>query len=642
MKQVESTQSRVRVLHLEDNENDCILVREMLTAEGLNCEVHLVKTRADFERALKEQRFDIIISDYSLPSYDGKLALKLAREQQGEVPFVFFSGTIGEETAVDSLKTGATDYVVKQRPHRLVAAVRRALQEAEAKALHRKAEEKIREQADLLDKASDAIIVRDLKGRIVYWNQGAERMYGWTAREAIGQHADQLTNAGKTQLLAQARRHVLEHGEWVGEVPQTTRDGREFIVSSSWTLMHDAAGKPKSKLVINSNITAMKELEKRLHRAQRLESIGALAGGIAHDLNNILAPILMAADLLGSEIKSAESQQMLQTLHGCARRGAELVKQILSFARGIAGEAGVLQIKALVSEMTSLAKDTFPRSIRIESRIAAEVPPVVGNATQLHQVLMNLCVNARDAMPSGGLLRLTLDSVDLNERPTSDAGSFAPGRYVVLTVEDNGHGMTPEVVERVFDPFFTTKGEGKGTGLGLSTVKEIVTAHRGYVEVSSQPDSGSKFTVYLPATAIPGSTPAEETVAPPPSGNGELILVVDDELAITEMAKNTLETYNYRVISARNGAEAVTQFHRNQAEVRVIIMDMMMPIMDGPAAIETIQKASRQVRIIGTSGLESESALVRANELRVDSFLRKPYSNESLLFALKRVLTPSR
>ncbi|HMP82403.1 MAG TPA: ATP-binding protein, partial [Verrucomicrobiota bacterium] len=517
------------------------------------------------------------------------------------------------------------------------SAVRRALDEARQRSYRESVEEKIREQAALLDKASDAIIVLDMSETVVFWNSGAERVYGWSSQEALSLNAEQLLATQEVDVLAEAKKFVIEHGEWMGQCYQRTKDGRRIMVASRWTLLRDAAGKPKARLIINTDITEFKRLEAQLLRAHPLESIGALAGGIAHDLNNILSPVLMATDLLAAKVEDEESKKILETVRGCTRRGAEMVKQVLSFARGVAGEAGVIQLCSVVRELTSLAKDTFPRSITIETSISQNLPSIVGNSTQIHQVLMNLCVNARDAMPEGGVLRLAVTTETFGPN-ASDPELPVAGQYVALTVADTGQGMTPEVLERIFDPFYTTKGDGKGTGLGLATVKDIVKNHDGFLTVSSEVGKGTTVKVLLPATKI------SETVEPSapaalPTGNGDLILVVDDELAILEIVRGTLQSFNYRVLSARNGAEAVSLHQRHRGEIRAVLMDMMMPVMDGVTAVQTILKASPGIKIIGASGLESETVLKKATRVNTHAFLRKPYSVENLLITLNTVLS---
>jgi PAS domain S-box-containing protein len=629
----------LRVLHLEDNHRDAELVAGWLEDDGVRCEIKRVQTAAEFQSALEENGLDLVISDYRLPDFDGLKALGLARKRRPDVPFILFSGTIGEELAIECLKEGATDYVLKQRPQRLITAFRHALAQTEERKKRKQAETQLREQAALLDKAQDAIMVRDMEGRVTYWNRSAERIYGLGADEAIGQEVDRLLHRGDLSQVKWALRQVSERGEWVGELDQVRQDGRALVVESRWTLVRDDDGKPVATLVINTDVTERKQLERQFLRAQRMESIGALAGGIAHDLNNVLGPILMGVELLGEEVPSEARRRMLVTMKGCAQRGSEMVKQILAFARGAGGQATTLQIKSVVTEMARLAKDTFPRSIQIQAMVEPDLPAIKGNATQLHQVLLNLSVNARDAMPDGGELRLAANQVVLNEYISKGGLSPVSGSYVVLSVSDTGHGMSPEVLAKIFEPFFTTKSEGHGTGLGLSTVVGIAKSHKGFVEVTSQVGKGTTFSVYLPAAPSGGRPEADAEAAAPPMGRGEQVLVVDDEIAVLEMSRQTLEAFNYRVLTAQNGAEAVGIYERHRGEIQAVITDMMMPIMDGPASIQALQNLDPGVRVIGISGLGSEAALTKAGKLKVQRFLKKPYATGSLLTSLREVLT---
>lgn len=492
----------LQVLHLEDNLADATLVESILQTEGISSKVTCVKTRAEYEAALERGDFDVILSDYSLPQFDGLSALALARQRQPDKPLIFVSGTMGEEAAVESLKQGATDYVLKDHLARLPSAVLRAVAEAHELARSQQAEETIREQAALLDKAQDAIMVRDLEERIRFWNKSAERMYGWTAEEALGRNADELLNQGESNELEAANQGVLQKGEWQGEIQQLTKDGKIITVQSRWSLVRDKAGQPKSKLIINTDVTERRRLEAQFRRAQRLETIGALTGGIAHDLNNILMPILLGSQFLAKEVSSESGRSMLETMRSSATRGSEMINQILAFARGVGGKPAVLEVSQLLREMEKLTRETFARTIRIEVTTAAQLYPVMGNPTQLHQVLLNLCINARDAMPAGGSLRLHAENIVLAQINTRLEPEPVSGPFVMITVADTGHGIALEVQDRIFEPFFTTKEPGKGTGLGLSTVQGIVKSHGGFLEVSSKLGEGATFRVYLPAHQV--------------------------------------------------------------------------------------------------------------------------------------------
>ena len=628
----------MQILHLEDNPTDAELIHSMLEAGDIASTIQRVETPADFEAALDQGCFDLIISDHTLPSFDGLSALALARQKHPEVPFIFVSGTIGEELAVDSLKQGATDYVLKDRLSRLVTSVQRALREAHERGERKQAEMKVREQAALLDQATDAIFTRDMEQRITYWNKGAERIYGWTEQEALGKRAAELLYKEDSSQRQEIWKAVLEKGEWVGELRQVTKTAKEIIVESRRTLLRDAAGTPAAILNINRDITEKKQIEAQLLRAQRMENIGSLAGGIAHDLNNVLGPILVVGHLLRDRLPSPEDRKLLDTATNSAQRGANMVKQILTFARGVTGEPMVLQVKHLVGELVKLVQDTFPRSIKIRTEIAGGLRPILGDVTQLHQVLLNLCVNARDAMPDGGTLTIEAENIVLEGKRIPTQEQPLSGGYVVLSVSDTGAGIHPDLLDKIFEPFFTTKETGRGTGLGLSTVRSIVRNHGGFLEVFSQVGSGTTFKIYLPASAATETEVVRSKRPALPVGQGDLILLVEDELALREITKELLESFNYRVLTAADGAEAETLYRLRKGRIGAVVTDLMMPIMDGLALIRALRQLDPQAKVIAVSGLAAQDKIDELNTLNVQAFLTKPYTAEQLLTSLQRAL----
>ncbi|MEH2194693.1 MAG: PAS domain S-box protein [Nostoc sp.] len=366
----------------------------------------------------------------------------------------------------------------------------------------KQAEQKIREQGLLLDVSTEGILVRNIHNQILFWNQGAERLYGWKAEEVVGKNVLQLLYKDISPQLEDAYLKVMNTGEWRGELHQLTREGKVIIVESRWILIRDDNGQPKSILSVNIEITQQKQLEAQLLRSQRLESIGTLAGGIVHDLNNILSPILMSVQLLQKKLPDSQSQQILQTLENNVKRGANLLKQVLSFARGIEGKRTIVQIQPLMAEIEQIIAQTFPKSIIFQADIAKNLWYIRGDITQVHQVLINLVVNARDAMPNGGILRIAAENMVIGEHSAQINIDGKVGSYVAIVVTDTGMGMSSEVQKRIFEPFFTTKEVGKGTGLGLSTALGIVKNHGGFVNVYSQVGRGTQFTVYLPASTF--------------------------------------------------------------------------------------------------------------------------------------------
>jgi PAS domain S-box-containing protein len=347
----------------------------------------------------------------------------------------------------------------------------------------RRAQETILEQASLLEKARDAIIVRNLDHRITYWNNSAERLYGWTADEAVGRIATELIYRD-TESFWQAHEQMMRTGEWVGEARQVSRQGAELVVDSRWTLVRDEKGQPRSILTINTDITEKRKLEQQFLRAQRLESIGTLAGGIAHDLNNVLTPILLTAELLQSTETSPRAQDLLERIKRSAERGADMVNQVLTFARGAEGKRAALKAEDIITDVGKIVRDTFPRYIEVALDVEPGLPFIYGEPTQLHQVLLNLCVNARDAIGGNGKISITARKTPT---PDSHKSSEFPDGWIRIDVEDTGNGIPPENLDKVFDPFFTTKETGAGTGLGLSTSQTIVKDHGGTIEVESRP-----------------------------------------------------------------------------------------------------------------------------------------------------------
>ncbi len=493
-------------------------------------------------------------------------------------------------------------------------------------------ERRLRNQASILDRASDVIVITDRNHRVLFWNRSAERTLGWTAAEAIGREDRDLFGASALTELAAARQSVDELQEWQGEVHLHNRQGQPIVLESRVTVLRDDAGHPQGRLSIATDITAKKRIEEQFFRAQRLESIGMLAAGIAHDLNNVLAPILLAAPMLRDHATDPGDLRMIATLEKSAERGAALVRQILGFAHGADGEHRLVQTKHLLRDVANFIAETFPKSIAFEDHIPSDLWPVKANPTQLHQVLLNLCVNARDAMPNGGSLLLRAENCVFDENAAGEIEGARPGTFLVFLVQDTGSGIPPEILAHMWEPFFTTKATGKGTGLGLSTVRGIVESHGGFTTVHSVPGQGTTFRVHLPAaenTALhAGAGAASPAVA---RGTGELVLAVDDEPSIRNMAAAMLSRHGYRVLTAADGAEAIALFAPRSKEIRVVITDLSMPNLDGAALASVVHRLNPLVKIIAMSGLNPALENERPAPPFAHAFLIKPFRPEALL-----------
>ncbi|PSB56959.1 histidine kinase [Chroococcidiopsis cubana SAG 39.79] len=624
---------RVKVLLVDDDEDDYVLTRDWLAAaQGTTFDLDWVSSYDEAIATIAQCQHDIYLLDYRLGDRNGLELLQAAVAEGCAAPIILLTGKGDREIDIEAMKAGAADYLEKTQLSAplLERSIRYALERQHT-------QQQIRAQAELLDVATDAIIVRSLDDKVLYWNKGAERLYGWQAQEAIGRNPNLLIyNESLVDQLLEIHTALKQTDTWQGELHQVTKNEKPIVVYSRWTLVRDRQAQPKSILVVNTDITEKKLLEAQFLRAQRLESIGTLASGIAHDLNNVLAPILMTAQLLESQMHDERSQRLLPIVVTNAKRGAALVKQVLSFARGLEGTYTNLQIKHLISEIRQIAKQTFPKSIEVQTNIASNLWSVSGDATQLHQVLMNLCVNARDAMPNGGTLTISAENFTADEHYARMNLEAKAGSYIVVTVRDTGQGMSLETQERIFEPFFTTKELGKGTGLGLSTVMGIVKGHNGFIQVWSELGRGTEFQVYLPAVAVVEYY--RQTEQDTPYGNGELILVVDDEAGVREATKTSLETFNYKVVTASDGIEAIATYAEHRDRIDLILIDMLMPAMDGITTIRTIQKLNPQTKIIATSGLAAQDKFHGMTDIEVQAFLAKPYTAQELLQTMKQVL----
>ena len=502
----------------------------------------------------------------------------------------------------------------------------------------RRAEEKLSEQAALLDKARDAIFVRDLQHRILYWNQSAAHVYGWSASEIMNRFSPELLYPDPNTFRS-AFQALLEKGKWSGELTKRTKSGNDVVMDCRWTLVQNGHEKPPTVLCIETDITERKKLEAQFLRAQRMDSIGTLAGGIAHDLNNVLAPILISVQVLKQDATNPETLEMLELLESSAKRGAALISQVLSFARGVEGQRIAVKLPLLLAELHKVLKEVFPRNVEMHLLEEENIWPVIGDPTHLHQVFLNLCVNARDAMPHGGKLTLSAENLVLDETYAAMNPGSKAGTYVLVTVTDTGAGIPPAILDKIFDPFFTTKEPGKGTGLGLSTVIGIIKSHGGFIHVYSEVGKGTEFKIYIPAHTLPAETQtvtAERTSLR--HGNGQLILLVDDEQTIRETAGKTLERFGYRVVSANNGAEAIALYVQRQREIALVLTDVSMPIMDGAALVLALKALNPRVHVVVSSGLPANSEVTRALDAGIRSFVPKPYTAEVLLSVIQQEL----
>ncbi len=494
----------------------------------------------------------------------------------------------------------------------------------------------------LVEMSPDAIFIQ-CEGHFTYVNPAGLRLFGASEAgqilhrpvlELIHPRYREVVAARMTQLQQQGHAAPLLAEQYL------RLDGSAVDVEVA-AIPFRVNGRSGAQVIVR-DITDKKRLEAQFLRLQRMESLGTLASGIAHDLNNVLTPLMLSVDVLRHSVHDPEGQRLVEVLASNVRRGASLVKQVLTFGRGIQGERVPVALAGIVRGVEQIIHESFPKSITLGLRTVPDLWTVTGDATQLQQVLLNLCVNARDAMPRGGALSIQLDNAVLDEGYVRLHLQAHPGPYVVMRVVDTGSGIPEEIRDRIFEPFFTTKEPGKGTGLGLSTSLGIVQSHGGFIDCYSEPGKGSTFSVYLPAhtSAVAAEAVALEQTGLP-RGHNELVLVVDDEEAIRKLAQRALERYGYRVLLAANGAEAVSLYAAHREEIALVLTDMAMPIMDGPATIVALKAMNPAVRIVGSSGMAGPGGLPEAAEAGVKQFIPKPYTAEALLHGLAKALQPT-
>ena len=718
----------MQLLHLEDSQSDAELIAMLIRREWPQCQIAHVGNLGDYQAALHRGGFDLILSDYTLPGFDGLSALSLARANCPATPFLFLSGTIGEERAVEALKRGAFDYIIKDRPTRLIPAIRQAFalmaeadrrrrseealrqnedrfrqitenvselitvldvqgrrvyanpacrqvlgergtlvgadsfedihpdDRARARAAfehtvtsgqsqrteyrlvlsdgsvrqveshgsvlcdaagrtanvlvvshdvtaRRESEVRLREQASLLDKARDAIVATDLEHRISYWNASAERLYGWKASAVYGRRLDELDLGFDPARFTAARTELLASGEWRGDFRLRNKAGETLLVESTWSLVLED-GRPRSILYIDTDVTERKKLETQLLRVQRMESIGTLAGGVAHDLNNVLTPILLSIELLTMKATSEEDRQLLDKTKASATHGAALVQQLLAFARGADGRRTRLDPGLALTELQPLIRQSLPSSVTLEVLVASPLRTIQADATQFSQVMINLCINARDAMPQGGRIDLVAKNAVVDPALARVNPGMKAGPHVCISVTDTGGGIPAAIVDQIFDPFFTTKASGKGTGLGLSMVAGIMKSHNGLVQVESEEGRGTTFRLYFPALPEVQVAPLfAETERTPAKGRGEGILLIDDEPVVRETLQLLLQREGYRVFPAGDGASGIAEFDRCRDEILLVITDMMLPDQIGTQVVKSLRARRPTLPVIAISGM---------------------------------------
>jgi two-component system, cell cycle sensor histidine kinase and response regulator CckA len=635
----------IHVLLVEDNPTDALIVREEL-AQLTKIKFVVTHTQELREALLKlvSAPFDVVLLDLGLPDSDGLETFEKLHGAIPGMPIIILSGRDDEELAIKAVNAGAQDYLVKGQGDEsgLTRAIRYAIERSKAQAALHESDARFHQ---VVGNIPEALWMFELATqRVVYVSPRYTEIWGQSDAQLRASPHSWLESIhpGDRERVRQATA-AMERGGGRGETYRIVRpDGAVRWIRHRTFAVRDESGGVLRLIVLAEDMTERKKLEEQFLRSQRMEAIGTLAGGVAHDLNNILAPVLMTAELLAARAGSQRDRELLSMMAKGAQRASDTVKQLLLFSRGAEGQRGLVQVRHLLKEMAGIMRETFPREIEIVEQPEPNLWPVIADATQLHLVLMNLCVNARDAMPNGGALTIGAANVQLGPNDLHIHDDARPCRYTVLTVADSGQGIPPEIITRIFDPFFTTKELGSGSGLGLSTVVGVMRSHGGFITVYSEVGRGTVFKCYLPSAGESALSAFDHTPPPAALGRGELILVVDDELAVRESTREILEQHQYRVMTAVDGRDAMNVFLKERENVRLVLTDVMMPVMGGVALVRALRALEPNLKVIATTGLDNEGKRTELAALGVADVLMKPFQATQLLNLLRRHLATGR
>jgi len=639
----------LRVLIVEDSADDAELLLRELRRGGFEPSYRRAATPEEFVDALDRQEWDLILCDFTLAGFSGTQALSLVRSRGIDIPFIFVSGTISEETAVAAMRAGAQDYVIKNNLRRLVPAIERELREVDVRRDRQRAEAERRvvetRFREVLAMAPDAIVGADKDQRITIFNRAAEALFGYDAREVSGHFLDLLL---PSRLASAHRRHLEDFARGpvasrrmspAGEVFGRRKNGEEFPAEASISRIFENGR--VTFMAIVRDITERRLLEEQLRQAQKMEAVGELTGGLAHDFNNLLTIIIGNLDLVQDELAaSAPTREAARVALDAGLRGAQLTRQLLAFSRRQPLQSRAFDLNALASATIELLRRTLGQHVEIEMDLAADLWPALADPTQLESALANLAINARDAMPGGGRLAVETANRHLDESQVAGSLEAAPGDYVLLSVSDNGTGIAPEHLDKVFEPFFTTKAHGKGSGLGLSMVYGFARQSGGHIEIASEIGRGTSVRLYLPRAsgavepeAI--SLPGEDEAAPADA----TILVVEDDAEVRDVAVKQLRALGYRVFEAESGAGALALLETGRP-VDLLLTDVVMPGgLSGPDVAREGLRLQPSLKVLFTSGYAEGTMESAGGFAGTDKLLMKPYRRKELARAVRDALT---
>ncbi|QQS47182.1 MAG: response regulator [Acidobacteriota bacterium] len=617
---------KLKILLVEDDPLQAEIIGAMLSSGAPDIAFEKSYSLEETLSRIREGAYDLLLLDLELPDCEGFETFERVHAAARRIPIVVLTATGNESVARETMRGGAQDYLIKWEmdQHLLVRTIRYAI-------ARMKSDERLKLA---LDAAGMGICELEIPKNVISCDEKAAAMFGVSEGDldqivAIIHSDDQ---ARFRQLIDQVVGGTQSQGEF--RAGQSPLKWIEFHAR----LIDDGDKAPERVLFAVRDITDKKKFETELYRAQRLESIGALASGIAHDLNNVMAPIFMALHTLQQRFTDENSQRWLSLVYKSAERGRDLIQQMVTFAKGTGGKQAPLQLRPLVADLENILAETLPSNVALRVEIPESPWTIIGDVTQLHQILINLSINARDAMPEGGTLTIRIENVGLKDEDVNRFENAAPGNYVRITVADTGMGIPPRILDRIFDPFFTTKEKGLGSGLGLSIVLGIVRGYGGFVTVESEVGAGTTFHIHLPAQTTVWLDAVSALTPVAGKGRGETILVVDDEEYICEVVKYTLESNGYKALVASDVEEAIILFQQNRDAIKLVLTDLELPNRDGLDTIREIKQQAPDIVIIATSGTRTTDKLIMAQQAGINSFLTKPFTAEKLLGALTSFL----
>ena len=628
---------KLDILHLEDSPIDAEVIHAVLVKDGIECAMTTVDTSNDFISALESKNFDLILADYTLPGFDGLTALQIAMKMCPRTPFIIISGIIGEELAVEALKSGATDYVLKRNLSRLAPVVRRALAEVEEKKKILELEEEHERFVTVIEQTSEYIIITDINGNILYVNPAFEYNTDYKKEDSTGKNITIFRSDDHDDIFYGNIIDTIKGGNvWSGHITAIKKDGTSYISSGSINPVRNKNDEIINYVFIFRDVTREMLVEQQSRQAQKLEAIGIMAGGIAHDFNNILAAIMGYSELLESYIYDVKSKNFVGQILKSTNRAKDLIKQILTFCRQGEEERKPLHIAPIVKEIMKFIRASLPATIEIKEVIETR-GTVLADPTRIHQVIMNLCTNSAYAMrEKGGILGIRLSEVDFDKTTVKEYLELKEGKYIKVTVSDTGHGMDKKTLERIFEPFYSTKPKGEGTGLGLSVVHGIVKNYGGTITVSSEPGKGTIFDLFFPSVDINvKEEPDEERILP---GGNENILLVDDEEALAMCYSNMLIQRGYNVTSETSSIKAMKDFCLEPGKYELLITDYTMPKMTGIELSEELLLVNPDIPVIIYTGSSDMVELDRDKITNVKEIIFKPVSMSLLAQTVRKVI----